>query len=311
MSIAVVVPTCRSEQIDRFLAAWKKQFADHNAKVLVVRDDSVDGDVFLYDGFTAATVPERTLVGNATTILGEYADIVARKSPACRCIGFAYIATQMPEVEFIVTLDDDVEPSGDTIGDHVAALRRRVPVSWLSSVLEGPHMRGFPYAIRQEAPVYVSHGVWENIPDLDAPTQLVVGDKPEVSFYRGPVPKGIYFPVCGMNLAFRREALPAMLWCPAKWLKGAERFDDIWMGVNLTRDLQWLGGALVSGYASCVHTRLSNTFKNLEQEAVGIGINEVLWTSGGSPKSDNPDVAAFFARYYDCRAAWKRFLWAD
>jgi reversibly glycosylated polypeptide/UDP-arabinopyranose mutase len=300
MSIAVVVPTCRTEQIDRFMDAWRAQFVAHDATVLIVRDDTETGDIHLWRRGSTA------LVGNESSVLGAYKGIVARKSPACRCLGFAYIAKHLPEVTHIVTLDDDVEPSGDTIGDHIEALDSRVPVSWLSSVTEGPYMRGFPYAVRAESPVFVSHGVWENIPDLDAPTQLVLGDKPRVTFYRGPVPRGVFFPVCGMNLAFRREALPMMLWCPAKWLKGAERFDDIWMGVNLVKELPAAGGALVSGYASCVHTRLSNTFKNLEQEAVGIGVNETLWAGGQSGLP--AEVTEFLKRYDAARVRWREMI---
>lgn len=292
MSIAVVVPTCRTEQIDSFLAAWREQFERHDATVLIVRDDTPEGAVRNIVGDT---------LGTEASILGKYKGIVARQSPACRCIGFAYIAKHMPDIEYIVTIDDDVAPSGDTIGDHVKALNMEAPVSWMSTVTRGPHMRGFPYGVRSEAPVMVSHGVWENIPDLDAPTQLVVGDRPAVEFYRGVVPKGVYFPVCGMNLAFRRSALPLALWCPAKWLKGAERFDDIWMGIYLLRGLWDRGWALATGYASCVHTRLSNTFKNLEQEAVGIGINELLWSEGVPPASA---AAEFLRRYESCRLQW-------
>lgn len=295
MTIAVVVPTCRPDRIAAFHAAWREQFSQHACKVLVVRDDTPDGEVWMDGG----------VVSNASDALGDCVDIVPRQSPACRCIGFAYIARQMPEVDVVVTLDDDVEPLGDTIGDHLNALSRRVPVSWLSSTLDGsPYMRGFPYAVRDEAPAWVSHGVWQGIPDLDAPTQLVTGATPAVDYYRGPVPKGIYFPVCGMNLAFVREALPLMYWAPARRLRGAERFDDIWMGIPLIRDLAEAGAALVTGYAQCVHTRLSNVFKNLEQEARGIGINEGFW--GGAPQT--PDVAEFFLDYAAARARWKALV---
>lgn len=292
MSVAVVVPTCRDEQIGKFLAAWQGQFEAHDATVIVVRDDTEAGDIAIHG---------RGVVSNEFDILGKYKGIVARKSPACRCLGFAYVLKHLPDVEYIVTLDDDVEPDGDTIGDHLATLNRRVPVSWLSSTVDGyPYMRGFPYGIREEAPVWVSHGVWKNIPDLDAPTQLVLGSTPDVEYYRGPVPAGVYFPVCGMNLAFRREAMPLMFWCPARWLPGAERFDDIWMGIHLVRGLNSAGAALVSGRASCVHTRLSNTFTNLRQEALGIGVNEDLWRGrvGG-------EAEEFFKRYETCRRQWE------
>lgn len=301
MKTVVVVPSCRPERVDAFMAAWIHQFRQHACDVLVVRDDTPDGEVWLYEW------PHfiRGIVSNEADTLGAGQTLVPRKSPACRCIGFAYVAKHMPDVEAIVTLDDDVEPYGDTIGAHLDALEQRVPVSWMSSTVAGsPYMRGFPYGVRDEAPVWVSHGVWRNIPDLDAPTQLVLGATPPVSFYRGPVPKGVYFPVCGMNLAFRREALQLMYWSPAKWLSGAERFDDIWMGIELIRDLAAAGAALVTGYASCVHTRLSDVFKNLEQEARGIAVNEEYWRGG--PQS--PEVQAFFGRYLSARRRWKELV---
>lgn len=293
--VAVVVPSCRQDRLEAFLKAWAGLFERHACTVLVVRDDTPAGEVWLHapDGRRMA------LVGNARSILGDDADLVPRQSPACRCIGFAYLAKMCHDV--VVTLDDDLVPDGDTIGDHLAALDMRVPTSWMSSTAWGsPYMRGFPYGVRQESPVWVSHGVWKNVPDLDAPSQLLLGDSPKVEFYRGPVPKGVFFPVCGMNLAFRWEAMPLMYWSPAKRLKGCERFDDIWMGLRLTRSLAVHRAALVTGLASCVHARASDTFKNLEQEARGIGINEKAWQH----YQQDDDVERFFMQEQRMAARW-------
>lgn len=285
--IAVVVPSCRPERLKSFMAAWSRLFQQHDCTVLVVRDDTPACELHLHDPDGGVSA----IVGDAASVLGDDVDLVPRQSPACRCIGFAYLAKWKHDI--VVTLDDDLVPKRDTIWDHVAALSMRVPTSWMSSTSWGsPYMRGFPYAIRHESPVWVSHGVWENVPDLDAPTQLLLGDTPPVEFYRGPVPKGAYFPVCGMNLAFRWEAMRFMYWSPAKRLRGAERFDDIWMGIRLTRSLSAVNAALVTGFASCVHTRASDTFRNLEQEARGIGINEHLWNNCHWSMGD--DVSTFF-----------------
>jgi len=35
------------------------------------------------------------------------------------------------------------------------------------------YVRGYPFSLREGAPTAVSHGLWLNIPDYDAPTQLV------------------------------------------------------------------------------------------------------------------------------------------
>lgn len=34
-------------------------------------------------------------------------------------------------------------------------------------------VRGYPFTLREGVPTAVSHGLWLNIPDYDAPTQLV------------------------------------------------------------------------------------------------------------------------------------------
>lgn len=34
-------------------------------------------------------------------------------------------------------------------------------------------VRGYPFSLREGAPTAISHGLWLNIPDYDAPTQLV------------------------------------------------------------------------------------------------------------------------------------------
>ncbi|KAI3773848.1 hypothetical protein L1987_48385 [Smallanthus sonchifolius] len=34
-------------------------------------------------------------------------------------------------------------------------------------------VRGYPFSLREGVPTAVSHGLWLNIPDYDAPTQLV------------------------------------------------------------------------------------------------------------------------------------------
>jgi len=178
-------------------------------------------------------------------------------------------------VEYIYCLDDDCSPIGDPIQDHIDQLNRRVPISWLSTGID-EYFRGFPYQARQEATVMLSHGVWEGVYDWDAPSQLLKGDK-KVEFYKGVIPKGIYFPCCGMNLAFRREALPYIYFAPVGNFKGAERFDDIYCGIFIVKEFAKQNWGIVSGYSKVFHQRASNPFNSLEKEAVGIKHNEEFW----------------------------------
>ena len=42
-------------------------------------------------------------------------------------------------------------------------------------------VRGYPFSLREGVQTAVSHGLWLNIPDYDAPTQVRPGPSPPVS----------------------------------------------------------------------------------------------------------------------------------
>jgi len=256
-TIAVVTPSHKQELTDSFLKAWQPLFDKHNVEFILV-DDSGDEPVINHKG----------------SIYHDHLNLISNHCAGVRQLGFQWIAECFPNIKYIITLDTDVSPIGDPIQDHIDALNMRIPISWFSTASD--YMRGFPYGVRQEAPVMMSHGVWEGNYDWDAPSQLLKDDK-KVEFYKGAIPKGIFTPICGMNLAFRREALPYVFFAPVGQYKGAERFDDIWMGLEVIKDFAKLNWAIVTGYARVNHLRASNVFASLEKEAVGIRKNEEYW----------------------------------
>lgn len=257
-NIAVVVPSHKQELTDLFLSTWQPLFDKHTVDFILVND--------------AGKVPHIEFQGKVIKLSSK---LVANKCAGVRQLGFLYIAQNLPEVEYVLTFDTDTVPIGDPIKDHIDQLKRKVPISWLSTGIDD-YFRGFPYGVREEAQVAMSHGVWEGVYDWDAPSQLhKKGVK--VDFYKGVIPKGIFFPMCGMNLAFRREALPYVFFAPVGQYKGAERFDDIWGGLEVVKDFAKNNFGIVSGYAKVQHDRASNVFKSLEHEAVGIRKNEEYW----------------------------------
>ncbi len=159
-------------------------------------------------------------------------------------------------------------------------------------------MRGFPYGVREEAEVVLSHGVWEGVADWDAPTQLVKGSHRPVEFPKAVVPKGILFPVCAMHIAFKRRLLPWIFQAP--WAMGVHRYDDILAGITSKRAIDENGWAAVTGYARVHHERASNVFKNLENEAPGIPLNEVYW--------QGDDSHPYFRVYEKKLKQWQEFL---
>lgn len=303
--IAIVVPSCREDSLERFLEAWRTLFFKHRVTLIIVKDG------------TEPVVQVRTYYeleyresGHTTAfdILGQDADLIFNKTDACRNLGFALIARHYRQIKYVISLDDDVAPidGTDPIAGHITVLRRKVPIHWMNTAGEGQqYMRGFPYEIREEAPVHFSHGVWHGVPDLDAVTQLshpeLVGDY-KGPFFVGPIPKGVLAPICGMNVAFTLDALPFVYYAPmGPKAFGLGRWADIFMGIDVKRDFDKIGWAMFTGDPACTinHTRASNVWKNLQQEAEVLKLNETYW------KGDESSHVKYFKLYRECRERWR------
>jgi reversibly glycosylated polypeptide/UDP-arabinopyranose mutase len=280
MRTLVVVPTCREDQIKVFKKNWKEQFKKHKVNVVITHD----GNLWM-------ETPLGAIKGK--DFMGKYFDLVSTKTSSHRIMGYAYAYKY--KFDYVVTLDDDLKPMGDTIGNHLKVLQMRVPISWMP--VGNRYTRGFPYAVRNEAEVVMSHGVWEGVPDYDAPFQMIVGS-PRMSFYKGAIPKHVYFPMCGMNLAFKRKSIPYLLFGHRE--EGITRFDDIFCGILAKREFDRLNWAVVTGYSKVYHNRLSNVFKNLQRESIGLELNETFW--------QGDEKHPYFKKYRENIKRWKEFL---
>lgn len=320
--IAVVVPTIRQDMwYDSFYPAWEELFRKHEVLLLKV----VDGDdphIAVIDHAEKVDASQKTERQTHDVFSGEDVEVpllLRNYSPAIRNFGFAAIAKLYPEVKYIMTLDDDCLPvigeTQDTISQHRLLLDLQVPISWVNTLTFPDFPRGFPYKLRREAQVMLSHGIWHEVADWDAINQIFRtyeecnGKLHAFGFYRGVIPRDVYFPLSGMNVAFRRELLPYAYWAPVADVRGCERFDDIWAGIHIKKACDTNGWACVSGYSAVTHHRASNPMKNLQKEAVGIAVNESYYQAPDTPAADEtPEIAEFRTRYYNCRCLWKKFV---
>lgn len=286
MRIAVVTPTISTDRIAAFRAGWNDLFRQHAVAWFVVFDGDLP-KVFKTD-FADGTQSEQVIDPSFKRLTYNFNDGVRN---------LAFPNAVREGYDIIITLDDDVFPDeNDPILEHLEALDRSFPISWFNPFEDGLYMRGFPYGVRTEARAVVSHGVWTGIQDFDAPTSLVYGTHPSRYTYRGAIPKCCFTPVCGMNLAFRREVAPLIYFAPMGGDTGYQRFADIWMGIHLKRELDARGLALVHGFSTIRHDRKSNVFDNLVAEAEGIRENEFYWQDMKDGK-------------YECDYAIKRMAW--
>jgi len=240
--------------------------------------------------------------------VGEYSHLIPAASHAQTSFGLLYLWSE--GFDYGVFLDDDTAPHDtDFFGRHYDNLARTGEVThvrsderWVNVLYQnfeehGLYPRGYPYSAMDETVetttepvdrVVASQGLWTNVPDLDAVRILMDGDLQgqattltsredyDEEFVAAP---GQYLTVCSMNLAFRREVVPAFYQLPMddnEW--GVGRFDDIWSGVFLKRAADLLGDSVLTGYPLCEHNKAPrSTFDDLASEAPALELNEHVW----------------------------------
>lgn len=87
--------------------------------------------------------------------------------------------------DFLNVLYFNVQVAKDPTGHEINALEQHIKnllspsTPFFFNTLYDPYrdgadfVRGYPFSLREGVPTAVSHGLWLNIPDYDAPTQLV------------------------------------------------------------------------------------------------------------------------------------------
>lgn len=258
--------------------------------------------------------------------VSEYADVVPAASHAETSFGLLYMWEKGHE--YGVFIDDDTLPhdEDDFFGTHLRNLEYEGKVEevvsderWVNVLYQGYddlYPRGYPYAAMDEeletdetpierGDVVASQGLWTNVPDLDAVRILMDGDLDGQAQTRTSVDDfkrdfvaapGSYLTVCSMNLAFRREVIPAFYQMPMddnEWNVG--RFDDIWSGVVLKRACDVLGKRVYNGAPLCEHNKAPrSTFDDLTNEVAGLELNEHFWKivdEAGEDASSYAEVA--------------------
>lgn len=289
----VVVPTAREASLAGFLAAWEQELA--GATILVIEDR-----------------PERTFATAAPNVrhyawpdieeqLGEASWLIPRGSGCVRSFG-CWAAHQM-QPDMIVALDDDVRPDPGHPGfleAHWRRLQSAADPAWVST-LDDAKPRGMPYFETSREPIVVlNHGLWSGVPDFDAATQLLSS---RVAIPTGwsdmTIPRGSYFPMCSMNVAWRTEFTAAMYFLLMGPGYPFDRFGDIWGGVLAKRVADHLGFAMNSGSPGILHERASNVFSNLAKESRGLAVNEGFWRAVDSVVLTAESVPQAYAELAD------------
>jgi len=306
MKISIIVPTVRENSIKRFLSEWKTVFELHKIHLIIVEDN-------LEKTFNIKEKDYKFKIFHYSwedieKDLAKDSWIIPRRTSAIKSYGFwkAY----QGKSDLIIALDDDCYPLEKYIktfqkGNLIQIYKNNLfknkfkETAWISTINQ-IRPRGLPYKklerIINSRQIILNHGLWANIPDLDAKTQLSIKTIPKIEkyFVNQLIPQGKYFPMCGMNLGWKRELTPTMYFMlmgkdknERGW--GFDRFDDIWAGIFTKKICDYLGYRIISGYPVVWHDRASDPYKNLEKEKTGIKMNEYLWQEVDKIKLTKPN----------------------
>lgn len=260
----LVVPTIRENSILEFLNHWDQE----DWTIIIVEDNP-------QKSFRLVDVKHHYSWEEIDKELDDHW-VISRRDSAIRSFGF--LMAHRMGAEYIFTLDDDCHRFDyDFVKEHIDKLEHSP--RWTESV-PGQRTRGLPYRnLGELTNVALSVGLWEGIADFDAVHILGANmpEKVDLPNYNRILPQGQYFPMCGMNMCFKREIAPLMYFPLMGEGYPYRRFDDIWCGVIMKKVCDHLGLLVSVGKPFINHTKASDTFVNLAKEAPGIGANETFW----------------------------------
>jgi len=277
-NIFIVIPTIRN--LD-FLKEWRNEFV--NCHLVVVEDNR------------EKTVNSKNLKFASVTHFchqdvekdfNKDSWIFSRKNASIRSYGF-WKAYQLG-AEVTITLDDDCYPGeSNLVEKHLDNLNLKLPINWVTTYPDPKWMytRGFPYSNREKYPVMVSHGLWSGALDLDAKTEIKLPRILREKTYppiRQIIPFNYFYPMCSMNLAFKRKVTPLMFF-PTMGQKpdGSSwpynRYDDIWAGLFSKKIMDHLDLGVINGSPFVEHKKASKPKNNYQNELAGMKMNEILW----------------------------------
>lgn len=242
--VAIVAPV-HIQPSDAWIGALN--YAAKTATIIIV-DDS-DGKVKLPENWDVYDYArQREILGDDMYKKFE----MFHKSASCKTFGLwlAYNRGFDP----IIVIDSDCVIPPDFVAKHIEALL--ASGSGWENPLEGTgfYSRGFPFHERNK-PVWAHMGLWENELDLYGTDRVGKEHIPKMPPAVERKSNGAIMPLSGMNISFRNDAAPYMMFLPNFTFMQDKftRHDDIWGGYIFQKIAKAKGFAISYGAPNVYH----------------------------------------------------------
>lgn len=278
--IGLVIPTHEDFRFIEWLNLWQPLLDKYDVELFVVEDSDTKSNFGVKNHYYRKDFP----------------DFVPSGTGSCRSYGF--LKAYQSDCDWIVTLDHDCYPVEDIFQAYIEGFEQEQSLSNYFDVGNsfglGEYMRGYPFKQRRVTKPLIQYGGWDNVPDMDAITQLKHGDVQGYKFDRKiqALPQGIGFTGCIMNTAMKREVVPLLYQLIMGTDRvGYDRWDDIWSGLFAKKICDHLEvPIIVNGFATIKHSRASNPHENLKKETGGYELNENMWEKINSIQLGGNDI---------------------
>lgn len=250
--VDIVIAALRPD-LTTFMEEWQMIFSRFH--LIIVKDPDLEADLQIPPGFAHHVYSKADIektVGTTTALCFS----------GYSCRYFGYLVSRK---KYVISVDDDCVPARDDKGrlvdmavQHIANLHTPATPFFFNTLYDPfcpgtDFVRGYPFSLRSGVECVLSCGLWLNLADYDAPTQVVKPRERNRRYVDAvlTVPVGVMMPVSGINLGFNREVVgPAMF--PGLRLSGEgkrrwETMEDIWCGMCAKLVCDHLGLGVKSG----------------------------------------------------------------
>ena len=185
------------------------------------------------------------------------------------CKNFGTLLAYKEGYDTIIVIDSDCIIPPNFVRDHQQALDLKRD-QW-ANPLEGMswHSRGYPMHLRQ-VENWANMGLWTNELDLYGSDRVAaLPNLPPSEPKRNSRRVAPFFPLSGMNVAFKRGAIPYMLFLPNFHTDTGEKFirhDDIWGGYIFQKAAQAHHKVLTFGGPNVFHDTIVNPYEDAAEE---------------------------------------------
>lgn len=171
------------------------------------------------------------------------------KDAACKSLGL--LEAYKRGYDVAIVLDSDCIIPKDFTKKHLEILAKR-GCGW-TNPLTGWFPRGYPYSQRSKK-IIANIGLWTNVLDINGKDRIDI-ESPDNPGWTGTKIAENKIPLCGMNLAVKVEAIPALLFLPKFDYKELEfrRYDDIYGGYIFEKIAEKMGDVISYGEPHIFH----------------------------------------------------------